>query len=297
MIFLPFSLVATFKSMLMTQSYTRHKLTYYKLSQHCNLTSIISNNGSEKINHLSTKQIQCFSGPIRISKHKLTSMVHYCIGLNKQYLGLWLDSTLSFKCHIDNIARKINFSTGVLYRNRNCFTFTVRKRLVQQLILPILDYADVIYQTAPKTHLLPLNSVYNQLCRFVLDCPYMTHHCTLYETLNLPSPTSRRHQHWLQFIFKCIYFNYPQYLKQLLVPYTSSHQLRHCSQIYFSTPTSSGKKAFISKAPCDWNNLPIHIRSITSFNLFKTALSSHLETTCSCFHVFNNHHFNRFMTQ
>ena len=144
-----------------------------------------------------------------------------------------------------------------------------------------------MYQTATKTNLLPLNTSYNRLCRFVLNCPYMTHHCTLYENLNLPSPTIRRQHHWFHFIFKCIHFNYPHYLKQYMNRFTSDHQLRHCAQIYFKLPTNInnavGKKSFMFKAPSDWNNLPSHIRSITSLKLFKTALSSHLDTTCSCF--------------
>ena len=150
-----------------------------------------------------------------------------------------------------------------------------------------MDYADIVYQTATRTNLHSLNIIYNRLCRFVLGCPYLTHHCTLYENLNLPSPSVRRHQHWLQFLFKCIHFNYPQYLKQYMVPYTSQHQLRHAAQIYFKVPprvtSSVGKKSFMLKAPSDWNNLPLHIRSITSFRLFKTALSSHLEITCTCY--------------
>ena len=125
-----------------------------------------------------------------------------------KYLGLWLNSELSFKCHIDHIVRNFNFSAGVLYRNRKCFTLTIRKKLVLQLILPIMDYADVVYLTAPKTNLLPLNTLFNRLCRFALDCSYFTHHCTMYENLNLPSLTVRRQQHWLQFIFKCIHFNF-----------------------------------------------------------------------------------------
>lgn len=203
-----------------------------------------------------------------------------------KYLGLWLDSELSFKCHIDNITRKINFSAGVLYRNRKCFTFSIRKKLVLQLILPIMDYGDIVYMTAPNTNLLPLNTLYNRLCRFILGCPYTTHHCTMYETLNLPSLTVRRQQHWLQFIFKCIYFDYPQYLKRYMNHLTSRHQLRHCSQVFFVVPSarkSVSKKSFSFKAPSDWNNLPTHIRSISSFRLFKTVLSSYYETTCSCF--------------
>ena len=121
----------------------------------------------------------------------------------------------------------------MLYLSRNCFSFTVKKRLSIQLILPILDYVDVVYQAASKTNPLPLNIVYNRLCRFVLGCPFTTHHCMMYESLSVPSPIIRRQQHWLQFIFKCIDFNYPDYLKQLMIPFSSSYQLRHCTAMFF----------------------------------------------------------------
>ena len=73
-----------------------------------------------------------------------------------KYLGLWLDSELSFKCHIDHVVKKIKFGICTLYRSRNCFSFSVKKKLALQLILPILDYADVVYQVASKTNLTPL---------------------------------------------------------------------------------------------------------------------------------------------
>ncbi len=75
-----------------------------------------------------------------------------------KYLGLWLDSELSYKCHLDHLVRELNFSAGFLYQNRNCFTFTVRKRLISQLILPIMDYSDIVYQTAAKTTLRPCSA-------------------------------------------------------------------------------------------------------------------------------------------
>ena len=203
-----------------------------------------------------------------------------------KYLGLWLDCGLSFKYHIDHTVKKLNFSLSVLYRSKNCFSFAVRKRLASQLILPILDYADVVYMVASKTNLHPLNTVYNKLCRFILGCPFTTHHCTMYETLHFLSPNIRRQLHWYHFIFKCIHFNYPLYLKHLFVPVSSHYNLRHASQIFFSTPTVSksvGKKAFKFKAPSDWNNLPGNIRSISSFPVFKNTLSSYYANCCNCF--------------
>ncbi len=159
--------------------------------------------------------------------------------------------------------------------------------LATQLILPIMDYCDVIYQNAHKSDLASLNTAYNRLCRFVLGCPYHTHHCLMYNRLNWPSLNVRRHMHWLQLIFKCIYFNYPPYLQQFLIPYTSTYHIRHSAHLYFSVPNvnkSFGRRSFMFKAPADWNNLPTNIRSISSFVIFKRALSSHLNLACSCFH-------------
>ena len=150
-----------------------------------------------------------------------------------KYLGVWLDSELSFKSHINHVLRKVNFGINVLHRSRNCFTCSVRKKIASQLILPILDYCDVVYQNAFKSYLVPLNTAHNRLCRFVLGYPFFTHHCTMYERLKWPSLNVRRHTHWLQLIFKCICFNYPPYLQQHIVPFTSNYQVRHSAQLYF----------------------------------------------------------------
>ena len=204
-----------------------------------------------------------------------------------KYLGLWLDPQLSFKYHINSVVQRINYSLKILYRSINCFTLKVRKRIIAQLILPILDYADIIYQNTTDTNLYPLNVIYNNLCRFVLRCPFRTHHCIMYESLNWLNPKSRRQHHWLQFIFKCIFFNYPLYLKQYLEPFTSPYNLRHTDHPYFKVPTKTslecGRRAFKFKAPSDWNGLPSSLRSITSFNIFKESTFTFLKTPCSCF--------------
>ena len=94
-----------------------------------------------------------------------------------KYLGITLDPELSFKHHIDNTVKKTYGSLCSLYPSTNCFSFEVRKRIINQVLLPIVDYADIVYQTATDTHLKPLNVLYNSLCRVLLRFPYRTHHC------------------------------------------------------------------------------------------------------------------------
>lgn len=202
-----------------------------------------------------------------------------------KYLGVWLEQELSFKTHIQNTTKKLNYRLKTLYQSVNCFTFQVRKRIVSQLLLPILDYADIVYLNATKTCLHSLDVVYNKLCRFVLRCPYRTHHCELYEQLSWLAPSERRQYHWLQFIFKCIHFNYPDYLKKYLIPYSTPYRLRHNDQMYLTVPRTKleiGKLAFHVKAPQDWNSLPDDIRSINSIWVFRNAVFSFLHNVCTC---------------
>lgn len=205
-----------------------------------------------------------------------------------KYLGLWLDSHLSFRPHIDSIVKKINFNLRQLYRSINCFTQDTRLKIVTQLLFPIIDYADTVYMNTTQSNLKSLTVVYNSICRFVLRCPFLTHHCDMYQRMNILSPSARRRFHWFQFIYKCKFFNYPLYLRQYLISYSSSYALRHHDHVFFSVPRISkeiGRRAFQFKAPSDWNSLPSSLRSITSFPSFKVSLQNYIQSSdqCRCF--------------
>ena len=159
---------------------------------------------------------------------------------------------------------------------------------MSQLIFPLLDYADVVYQNTSESNLKPLTVVFNNICRFVLRCPFITHHCVLYDSLNLLSPKARRQYHWYQVIFKCVYYDYPSYLKEYLIPYRPSYRLRHTEHPFFTVPhisKESGRRTFKFKAPSDWNSLPGPLRSITSLHSFKTSLLTYLRENycCKCY--------------
>ncbi|XP_059181664.1 epidermal growth factor receptor kinase substrate 8-like [Centropristis striata] len=67
-----------------------------------------------------------------------------------KYLGIWLDSTLSFSNHISNIQSRVKAKLGFLYRNRFTFTSSAKLTLIKMTILPMIDYGDIIYRSACK---------------------------------------------------------------------------------------------------------------------------------------------------
>ncbi len=73
-----------------------------------------------------------------------------------KYLGIWLDSRLSFKTHVEHLIKKLEKKLGFLFRNKSCFSLTSRKTLVQSTIMSVFDYGDTLYMHASSTTLRAL---------------------------------------------------------------------------------------------------------------------------------------------
>ena len=47
-----------------------------------------------------------------------------------KYLGIIIDDALSLKPHIQQLLKKLKIKLGFYFRNKSCFTFEAKKRLV-----------------------------------------------------------------------------------------------------------------------------------------------------------------------
>lgn len=205
-----------------------------------------------------------------------------------KYLGIWLDSSLSFQTHINTLLTKVRTRIGFLYRNKASFTHSAKHTLVKMTILPILDYADIIYRIAPKNLLNKLDVIYHTAIRFVTGAPFNTHHCDLYSQIEWPSLHTRRQIHWYQFIYKSIIGKTPPYLRSLLNISISLRTLRSSKLITLVIPkvrTSFGRHSFQSAAPTDWNELQKSLKLHTFISLpsFNNSLHDIVSDHCTCF--------------
>ncbi|MEE6523755.1 hypothetical protein FKM82_022789 [Ascaphus truei] len=89
--------------------------------------------------------------------------------------------------HIDTLTSKSYAKLGVFYRTKSYLSLLVRKCIAQQMLMPIIDYGDIVYSLAPQTHLSKLDTLYNLICHFVLQCNYNTHHCKMLKELHWSS--------------------------------------------------------------------------------------------------------------
>ena len=201
-----------------------------------------------------------------------------------KYLGFFLEENLSFKHHIECLTKKLRIKLGFLYRNKCCFSFGARKKIVQAVLLSVIDYGDILYMHANSSSLKMLDSVYHAALRFVSNSGFRTHHCKLYEKVGLSSLYTRRMEHWYMFLYKAILHDLPPYLCSLMVPKTNSARItRSSSLIMYNVPrtrTTFGESAFKSFAPSSLCKLQEHLKleSLITLNNYKSRIKDYLTT-------------------
>ena len=84
-----------------------------------------------------------------------------------KYLGVLLDSNLSWKFHINNVALKIGRTVGVVARLRHFVPRTTLLNIYQSMILPYLTYGLAAWSQAAKTHLEKILVLQNRVLRLM----------------------------------------------------------------------------------------------------------------------------------
>ena len=89
------------------------------------------------------------------------------------YLGVVINKQLTWQDHIEYISSKINKKIGLLKRIRACLPLEARLLFFINYILPIFDYADIIWgDRGNKTLMSHLHILHNKSARVILDLPY-----------------------------------------------------------------------------------------------------------------------------
>ena len=86
-----------------------------------------------------------------------------------KYLGVLIDSRLTFANQIASIVKKVSRVTGLMYRIRNCVNNKTLKMIYYSLIYPHLLYGIPIWGNADDTHIKPLYILQKKAVRLILN--------------------------------------------------------------------------------------------------------------------------------
>jgi len=175
------------------------------------------------------------------------------------YLGIMLDSHLSWKFHIDMVSRKIAKTIGILCRLKNTVPTNVLFTLYNSLILPYLTYGLLLWgERCGK-----LLKMQKKAVRLVVNAKYNSHTDPIFKYLRLLKVNDLHSLQELKFIYKLEKRLLPIYfLDKIYFRHSDRHSYntRHA----FNLETVSSRHAFTQnsicyRVPAIMNNCPTHI--------------------------------------
>ena len=198
-----------------------------------------------------------------------------------KYLGIFIDSELSWNEHIHYIYQKIIKFIGIFYKIRGNLSAQVLEMLYFAFVYPHLLYGIEIYANTFQSHLNKLIILNNKILRIIQNKPRRTQTITLYKSyFTLPVNLLHNYQ-VLLFVHKFVHHS--DTLPPVFASYFTENQLVHhydtrnkCN-FHLCTPnTTFGKRLLKYKGSQLWNSLPENLKSTQSITSFKNTLKAFL---------------------
>ena len=185
-----------------------------------------------------------------------------------------MDSTLTFKEHIDKVAAKMAQKIGALWRARRCLSEAARARYVTSVVLPDALYASPSFSgSLSSAETRRLQVLLNQAVRTVYGVPTRHSAQPLLTRLGVFQVSEHFHQNTLALVWKSLHGETSQSVTELMTP-QMTRETRLQQQDGLSLPvarTNAGKSRYAFNATGKWNRLPGDVRSSTTLETFKAA--------------------------
>ena len=203
-----------------------------------------------------------------------------------KYLGVIIDSTLSWEAHVDSVVSKVAKKIGTLRRAGNSLTQAARRQYYLSVIQSDLQYGTNAYWTtltnARQNRLIRSSK---RALRSVINAPTTTPTKTILSLLNLSPLETRLKLKLLVHTFRCIHNKASSLLcaqYQVRSPTHSTHRTTR-AQTYTSLIIPQVSKSAGAKSPAFfstllWNELPSDLRSLSSVHSFRQKLMVYLDS-------------------
>ena len=172
------------------------------------------------------------------------------------------------------MCRACNFHLRALAHIRHLLPLSVAQTLACSIVCSRLDYCNAVLQGAPKSSMLKLQRVQNNLARIVLQLPRRTHARPLLHRLHWLPVEQRITYKTALITFKVRAQSAPEYLLTLLQNRECTRTLRSSSLPLMEIPrfrTVTASRSFRVAAPTIWNSLPRDVLACSTVDSFKNT--------------------------
>ena len=201
--------------------------------------------------------------------------------LTVKNLGVVLDEDMSWSHQCSSISRKVFYRLHSLRKLQKSLPQPIKRTLILTLILPLIEYADVIFPNITVELSDKLERIQNACIRFICNLRKYDHITESRKQLSFLKLSSRRKIHSLILLHRVLQSDNPSYLRSKF-SYLSDHGLPTRSQdslLLAITPhnTNFYDRSYVISTSRLWNQLPQEIRVTQSRKTFKKKLFEHFK--------------------
>ena len=196
---------------------------------------------------------------------------------NMKYVGVILDSKLTFRDHVQYVRGKSISRLKMLGKTRPLVSSETSLQLYKTLITPLFDYAAPAYDCLTQKDSYTLQKVQNCALRIILKCDRRSHIKDMHQTLKLHYLSDRRHMLTLNQVYKCVNGLAPLNLCSQITLHrdVQIRQTRASAGLDAVIPRlnlETSRKAFKYRGPWYWNLIDDSIRGAGTIDTFKRNL-------------------------
>jgi hypothetical protein len=192
-----------------------------------------------------------------------------------RYLGVTLDSTLSFVPHCNNVASAVRSVVRSIKHIRPSLDIRTATGLAVALGLSKLDYCLSVLAGTSAQNINTLQRAINSLARVVYCKPWFTPASPLLQSLHWLRIESRIKFRVSVLVFRAVNDRLAPYMSDMLSPYAPIRSLRSSGMSLLVIPPSrlkTSSRRFASAGPTIWNTLPVPLRSEHTLCSFRKEL-------------------------
>ena len=198
------------------------------------------------------------------------------------FLGVEIDSKLTWKSHIQHICNKISRSIAILRILKHSFPKHILIMIYMSLIYSYINYCNIVWGSAYESHLKPLIVLQKKAVRLITNANFRDNSAPIFFNLKLLPISRIYHLNCLQFLFKVLHNDSFPYLKNRILYNYSTHN--HITRNrYKLKPIRERlelcKNSYLSQSVKLWNNLDDNTKESKSLYNFKLKVKQSLINT------------------
>ena len=180
-----------------------------------------------------------------------------------KYLGVEVQSSLSWNRHIDQTVKKANSMLGFLRRNLRVNSEQTKATACCSMVRPLLDYCSTLWSPYTHEYVQKLEMVQRRAARYVTNRYHNTSSVTsMLDHLDRESLEARQTKHWLIMSFKIVHGLVDMPSDAYLTPVSTRTQSHHSLKFQqILTSSDYNKHSFFPKTVCLWNSSPAAVTS------------------------------------